>query len=167
MSHSRNISIWNINYRNWSQFKSVSTTCTSDIFGLHHASLTFWFCQSFHLVPHCLLLRDYCIMSITRLFFYNCHRIKSSLLSLYLSFCITAVILADNSILHDDSILRGSIIKITLLCIEKIRLMLHFLPIHSYVGQHSNSCFCNVYGQNCLVLWYKRGMKTKKYDQKV
>ena len=50
-----------------------------------------------------LLYQDY--------FFYNRHRVKSSLLSLKLSFCITAVILADNSLLCDDSKLRGSIIK--------------------------------------------------------
>ena len=37
--------------------------------------------------------------------------LKLSLLSLDLSFSITAVILADNSMLFDDSKLRGSIIK--------------------------------------------------------
>ena len=44
-------------------------------------------------------------------FFHNCLRVKSSLLSLELSFSITAVILAADSILCDNSKLRGSIIK--------------------------------------------------------
>ena len=38
-----------------------------------------------------------------RVFFYNCRRVKSSLLSLELSFSISAVILAEDSILCDDS----------------------------------------------------------------
>ena len=50
---------------------------------------------------------------IAKNIFYNCHRFKSSLLSLKLSFSIEVIILADDFILHYKSKLWGSIIKIT------------------------------------------------------
>ena len=51
-----------------------------------------------------------------RVFFYNCHRVKSSLLSLELSFHLEVYykldrLLSDVSILRDNSKLRVSIIK--------------------------------------------------------